>query len=240
MQSKKFTLSMKLRADSVLQKSTNSPEKSPPYVHNYSLPKIEHGWTAALRAHEEKEERMRRMKAHRSETQVSHIYERLSGLHATEVNLGQFPDRGQIIHPSVLCARCSDPAAVCVPCAEQLIQDGISVYINSRAQGATYLFHNAISRSASSTVLRFVVFKIWSNSMYIRRVMRQRRIVDSKRRLFRKLCFLPFRSWQRYISDVVKEKKDRKTLKLENRIKQLEEQLLKLSGEHKELNAQVI
>lgn len=239
MQHRKFTLSMKLRADSVMQQSSKSPEKPPHYSHNYSLPKIEQGWTAALRMTDEKEERIRRMRASRSNAPLTHIYERMSGLHETEINLGQFPDRGQIIHPSVLCARCSDPAAICVPCSEQLIQDGISVYINSRAKGATYLFHNAISRSASSTVLRFVVFKIWSNSMFTRRVMRQRRIVHSRQRHFRKLCFLPFRSWQRYVSDIIHEKKDRKSMNLEKRVKQLEEQLLKLAAEHKTLNAEV-
>ena len=236
----RLSLSMKMRAEAVSQSIPPNQERSPVYVHNYSLPKLEQGWTAALRMHDEKEERIRKLKASKSTAPVVKCYERLSGLSETETNLGQFPARGQVIHPSVVCVRCADPASVCVPCSEQLIQDGISAYINSRAKGASYLFHNAISRSASSTVLRFVVFKIWSNSMYKRRILRYRRKIDSQKRYFRHKCFQPFRAWQHYVSDILHEKKDRVRLKLEKRVKQLEEQLAKLTAEHKDLNVQVL
>jgi hypothetical protein len=55
----------------------------------------------------------------------------------------------------------------------------------------------------------------------------------------KKLLLEPFRAWIRFVKEARHEKQARKVLTQEKRIKQLEEQLAKVSGELKELQTKV-
>jgi hypothetical protein len=118
-----------------------------------------------------------------------------------------------------------------------MVHDGINTYIKARGKGAAYLFSNAIARAASSTVLRFVIFKIWKNAFLMRRRLIERGTRNAEKRLRAKAVVL--RDWRRYIKDSAAEKMERKVQSLEKRVQQLEEQLTRLGAEHKALDMKV-
>lgn len=154
------------------------------------------------------------------------------------MRLGDFADRAHIQHPTNLCVKCSERASICVPCTEEMVHNGITTYIKARGKGAAYLFNNAIARAASSTVLRFVVFKIWKNAFCTRRRLIERGTRTAEMRLRTKAIAL--KDWQRYVKESAAEKTDRKAQTQDKRIQQLEEQLARLSQDHKALDNKVI
>lgn len=92
------------------------------------------------------------------------MFERLSGLYKS-TDYESFPDRGTVVHPLSICFRCSAEASLCVPCADTMRNDAVDFFRKSKAIGAYHLFKNAIKQAGAMTILRFIVFNLWKNSL---------------------------------------------------------------------------
>jgi len=160
-----------------------------------------------------------------SAPRAENIYERLSGSYQFESNMGVMKDRHPIAHPSSLCVRCSDTAAMCMACTEILCNNAVTFFRRSRAKGAAELFATAIKQAGMAKATKLMIFRLWKHGFELRQRqdMKMKRVVE---RMFGNSClFTPFKAWQKYTKDNLLNRKDKKMQEMAARIAQLEYQV---------------
>lgn len=172
------------------------------------------------------------------QSDVAMMYEKLSGLYETQ-GFESFPARGTVIHPTTLCVRCSSHASLCVPCADVLAREAVSFFRKSQAVGAYHLLDGAIKQAGAEKVLKFMMFRIWKNSVKLRNYSRNKREGNTERAWELRTIRIPFRQWLIYTRECQFERKDKKIDQLEDRVKLLEQQIFKLSAEKNNAEKQV-
>ena len=169
---------------------------------------------------------------------VAMMYEKLSGLFETE-GFEAFPSRGTVVHPTTLCVRCASHASLCVPCADIMTQEAVAFFRKSQAVGAYHLLDGAIKQAGAQKVLRFIVFRCWKNSIRLRKYGRDKRELFTTRAWHLTLMKAPFRNWVIYTRECQFERRDKKIEQLEDKVRVLEQQVLKLSADKNVMEKQV-
>jgi hypothetical protein len=169
---------------------------------------------------------------------VGKIYERLSCSFQTE-GYETFPNRETISHPSTLCVKCASHASLCVPCADSLAQDSVEFFRRSQALGAYHLFSGAIKQAGGEKVLRFVIFRIWKNSVLLRRFGRTQRSGQTAKRYNDLILRDPFRAWVKFTKECQNDRRDKREQQYEERIQVLEQQVNKYATEKLNSDKQV-
>ena len=134
-----------------------------------------------------------------AEDRLRQTFQRLSASYDPESVMSSYPIRNTSKNTSFLCVRCSEPASICMQCSENLTENALSFYKETRARGAIVLFQNAIAQAGASKLLRFVLFHIWKNSFASRIRLKNRKKFVAERRHRRSLVIKPFTAWKNFI-----------------------------------------
>lgn len=87
---------------------------------------------------------------------------------------------------------------------------------------------------------KFILFRLWKNfHMQYKRLHHKKRTVV-ERMFGSTLAVLPFKAWQRYTRETKLQRKDEKINELEEKLRILEQQVLKLSSENRTFARQVM
>ena len=93
------------------------------------------------------------------------LVSKMSGtVNYTGYDAGMFVDRGQTLHPTVLCVRCAQHASLCMTCAEQQTNESLRFYRRSLGKGASAIINEAIKDAGLASMSKRIIFQLWRNS----------------------------------------------------------------------------
>lgn len=223
-----MSLSMKLRAESAAA-SPSRPATTTQNLPRLTIPTNRMMMSQSGNIH---------LKKPAPKSDVAKLYDRLSGSYES-VGFESFPYQETICHPMTLCVRCASHASLCVPCADQMSQEAVEFFRRSQAVGAYHLLNGAIKQAGGEKVLRFVIFRCWKNSIQLRKYGRGQRDGRTVKRYHDLILKDPFRAWVKFTKDCQIERRDKKELQLEERIKVLEQQVNKFTADKANTDKQV-
>lgn len=167
-------------------------------------------------------------------------FSRLSGVSDSQITSGLFAESTQATRPSLLCVRCGAiHASICVPCSELVCENTLTFYRKTRAAGAAALFNKAFVEAGNSKLVKFFIFRLLRNS-FENRKREQLKMKSVVERMFgQNVVYFPFAAWRRYTRESILERKNRVVATLEDRVKQLEAQISRLTADNERLDRQV-
>jgi hypothetical protein len=136
----------------------------------------------------------------------------------TGFDAGVFVDRGQTMHPTVLCVRCAQHASLCMTCAEQQTSESLRFYRRSLGKGASAILNEAIKDAGLASMSKRIIFQLWRNS--------GRKYTAALKELYfnvgiakdRKYVKPVFAAWKKYAKQEIIDRKNKKVEELKERL----------------------
>jgi len=147
------------------------------------------------------------------------LVSKMSGtVNYTGFDAGVFVDRGQTMHPTVLCVRCAQHASLCMTCAEQQTSESLRFYRRSLGKGASAILNEAIKDAGLASMSKRIIFQLWRNS--------GRKYTAALKELYfnvgiakdRKYVKPVFAAWKKYAKQEIIDRKNKKVEELKERL----------------------